>query len=202
MNRFSGWRGQLRAADERAPLRLRAPNPAAVGRQATAEIVCVPQQTVGGPAFEVIPDLLRRIELRGIRRELFQMQAGVGLAHGLDGRSPGNLAAIPAQDDGSAEMPQECAEEGGDLDGLEVTRLNVDVEAHMLTLWRHGERRQRREPVMLVVVRDDGRVPRWRPGATAGGHEQKATLIQEDEVGPKSSGFFVSPATCSASNAR
>jgi hypothetical protein len=46
---------------------------------------------------------------------------------------------------------------------------------------------------MFVVVADDGRVPRGRPGAAARGHEQKAALIQEGEVGAKSGFFYGRP---------
>jgi hypothetical protein len=55
---------------------------------------------------------------------------------------------------------------------------------------------------MLVVVCDGGRMPRRCPGATAGRDEEKTTLIQEGEVGSKSSGFFLWPATCRASSGR
>lgn len=148
----SWWRWQLGTADEGAQLRLRVADPAGVRSQTRAEIPCVPPQTVSRAAFEVVPDLLRRIELRRIRRELFQVQPRVGLAHRLDRWPPVNRAPVPEQDDGAAQMPQECAQKGGDLNSLEVARLEADVQAQMLALGRHGERRQGRDAVRLVVV--------------------------------------------------
>src|SRR6266487_1287409 len=197
---FSRWRWQLGTADERAQLRLRAPHPAGVVRQAASEVPPVPQQTVGHVAFEVVPELLRRIEFRRIRRERLEMQPRMRLAHRVDSRPAVNRAAVPQQDDGAPEMPQERTKEVGHIDRLEVTWLEADVQPQMLALGGHREGGQGRDPVMLIVVADDGRVPRGRPGAAAGRNEQKAALIQEGEVGPKSSGFFLWPAICSAAS--
>ncbi len=54
---------------------------------------------------------------------------------------------------------------------------------------------------MLLVVGERRRVPRRGPSAAAGRDEQKATLIQEGQVGPTSSGLFVSLAMCRAASA-
>jgi hypothetical protein len=197
---FSRWRWQLGTADERAQLRLRAPHPAGVVRQAAAEVPPVPQQTVGRVAFEVVPELLRRIECRRISRELLEMQPRMRLAHRVDSRPAVNRAAVPQQDDGSPEMPQERTKEVGHIDRLEVPWLEAEVQPQMLALGGHREGGQGRDPVMLRVVADEGRMPRGRPGAAAGRNEPKAALIQEGEVGPKSSGFFVWPATWSAAS--
>jgi hypothetical protein len=87
-------------------------------------------------------------------------------------------------------MRQERAEDVGHMEGVKVVRLETEGQAQMLARRRDGESRQGRDPVMRVVVRDDGRMPLGRPGAAAGRDAQKAALIQEGEVGPKSSGFF------------
>ena len=79
-------------------------------------------------AFEVIPDLLNRVELRRIGWALLPMQPGVGLLHGLDRRSPVNGAAVPQEDEVAAEMPQERPQEVGDiapLAGLASAELAV-----------------------------------------------------------------------------
>jgi hypothetical protein len=39
-------------------------------------------------------------------------------------------------------MPQERSKKASDIEGLEVARLEAEVQAHVLTLWRHGERCQ------------------------------------------------------------
>src|SRR5919201_6545529 len=109
-----GW--ELGTADERPQLRRRPPDPAGICRQATAEIPCVPQQAVGSVPFEVIPYLLRGIELRRVARELFQVQPGVGLAYRLDGQPPMHRAAVPEHEDVPPKMRQECSEEVGHME--------------------------------------------------------------------------------------
>ena len=43
----------------------------------------------------------------------------------------------------AAQMPQQRAEEFRHIHGLEVVRLEVDIQTHVLALWGHGERGQR-----------------------------------------------------------
>jgi hypothetical protein len=168
---YSRWRRQLGREDERAQFIRRASNPADVGLQAAADLLCVPQQAIRGVAFEVVPDLLRRIELRRIRWELFQMQPGIGLAHCLDRRSAMNAAAVPEEDDMAAQVPQQHSEELGHVDGLKVVRLEAEVEAQVLALRGHGEGGQRRDPVMLVAIGDDGGLSCGSPRPAARGDE-------------------------------
>ena len=89
------WRRQLGRQDERAQFRLGAPDSEGVRLQATANIPLVPQQTVGGMAFEIVLDLLDRVELRGIGGELLHMQPGMGLLHRLDRWSQVHRATVP-----------------------------------------------------------------------------------------------------------
>jgi hypothetical protein len=67
------------------------------------------------------------------------MQAGVGLLHSLDLRSPMNGAAVPQEDDVSAEVPQERPQEVSNIDRLEVARLEAQVQTHMMALRRDRE---------------------------------------------------------------
>jgi hypothetical protein len=165
-------------------------HPASVRSQAPAKVSLVPPQAVGRMAFPVVPDLFGRIELWGIRRELLQMEPRVSLADRLDGRPSMNGTAVPEEDDMAAQMPQEHAAEVRHIHGLEVVRLEADIQTHVLALWGHGKRGQRRDPVMLVIVADDGGVPLRRPGVAARRYEPTATFIQESEVRPQAAGFF------------
>jgi hypothetical protein len=126
----------------------------------------------------------------------------MGLAYTFDGRPPVNRAAGPEQEDRTAEMVQEGSEELCDVDSLKVLRLPVEVQAHMLPLRRHGQGRQGGESSMFVAVWDDWRLSGGSPGAAPGGDEQKAALIQEDQMGAQALDFFLSLAMCSASSER
>jgi len=102
----------------------------------------------------------------------------------------------------SPQMLQQRLQEVSDIKGLEVTRLEADVDPQVLALGRYREGGQRRDTVMSITVRDNGRVPLGSPRPAVRGDEQKATLIQEGYVGPQAAGFFLWRAICSASNAQ
>lgn len=74
-----GGEGGLDGQDACPELRVGAPAATGVGREETAPLPPIPQQTVGGMAFELVPALLHRVELWSRGRELLSMQPGVAL---------------------------------------------------------------------------------------------------------------------------
>lgn len=129
--------------------------------------------------FEIVPDLLGRIELRRRRRQLFDLPPGVGLAPRREGRTPMHRAALPRQDDLSPQMPPERSKTASDREGLEGARLEAEGQAQVLALWGYRESRQRREAVMVVVVWDDRHVPLGGPGPAAGGRSSKPLAFRK-----------------------
>jgi hypothetical protein len=113
-----------------------------------------------------------------------------------------NRPSIPEEDDVTPQVAQQPPQKGCHMHRGKVGWLKRDIQPHVLALGRHGEGGQRRDAIVFVAVEDDGRLSRRRPGPTTRGDEQKAALIEEREMGAKSSGFFLWPATCSASNAQ
>lgn len=100
----------------------------------------------------------------------------------------------------SSQMPQQRPEELGHVHGLEVVRLPAEIHPHVLTFRGYREGSQGRDAVMLVVVAYDRRLSLRCPSAPTRGDEEKAALIHEGEMGPKSLGFFLSPATGTAAH--
>jgi hypothetical protein len=153
-------------------------------------ITRITPQTVSGVAFKVMPDLRWGMELRGIRWKLLHVETGMGLAYTLDGRPPMHRAAVPEQEDRTAEMASAGSEERCDVDSLQVLRLPVEGQAHMRPLRRHGQGSQGGESSMFVAVWDDWRLSGGSPGAAPGGDEPQAALIQEDQMGAQALDFF------------
>jgi hypothetical protein len=129
-----------------------------MGSQALAEMACVLQQAIGEVAFEVVPDLLGRINLRSIGWELLQMQPGIRLAHHVNGGSLVNAATVLEEHNMSSQMPQQGPEELGHINGLEVVRLPAARQPHVVTFRGHRECSQGRDTVMLVVIAHDRRL--------------------------------------------
>jgi hypothetical protein len=102
----------------------------------------------------------------------------MGLADTLEGRPPMHRAAVPAQEDRTAEMASEGSAERCDGD-----RVPVEGQAQMLPLRRHGQGRQGGESILCVAVGDDWQLSGGSPGATLGRNEQNAALIPADQRG-------------------
>jgi hypothetical protein len=65
------------------------------------------------------------------------------------------------------------------------------IEAAAVALGTDRHRRNRRDAIVAVAVAHDRRVPPWRPRPAHRRDEQKAALIQEDQVGLQAAGFFL-----------
>jgi hypothetical protein len=179
---------------------LGAPDSTGVGMEPTAQLPPLPQQTVGGMTFAIVPERLHGVELRGIGGEFLKMPPWVTLLERGDRRSLVDRAAIPPEDDMTPQMAQQGPHEARHVNGLEVVGLETDVEPHMLALGGHRQGRQGRDAVMLVAVGDAWCGARRGPGAPPRGEEENATFIQEGPVGSQAVGLFLSLATCSASS--
>ena len=123
--------------------------------QVETNVLLIPQQTVRGMPLEIVPDLLGWIEFWCIGGKTFDMKPGICLANRIDRRALVDLTPIPEQDDVPAQMPQQHSQEYRDLHGMEVVLPKLDVQAHTRALGRNRKRRERRDPVVLVVVAND-----------------------------------------------
>lgn len=103
---------------------------------------------------------------------------------------PVDLAAIPQQHDMSVQMAQEQAEKRQDLHMGEVVVVEADIQPHAMTPGRHGEPGNHRDFLAPIAVPQQGGLPDRGLGFVDVGNEQETTFIEEDQMGPKSLGFF------------
>ena len=111
-----------------------------------SDILFDQRQGVGRVALELIPDLLGRVELRGVPGEELGLQAGVVQERLFDGRPLVDLALVPQEDDRSGHVARKLAQERGHVHGLEVVLLEASVQADALTDWtdrEHGKSEMR-----------------------------------------------------------
>ena len=102
-----------------------------------------------------------------------------------------NLSVVPQENDVATQISQESAKKVGHMECLEIVLLKTSVQTDVFALGRNGERRQCRDLFVLIAVTDDGRLALKSPCSTSRRNEQKAAFIEENEVGTKSSGFFL-----------
>ena len=102
--------------------------------EATAELPPIPQQTVGGMAFDIVSDLLYGVEPWSIGGELLNMLPGVALLERGDRQFLVDRASIPQEHDMTPQMAQQCPHEARHVNVLEVVCLEADIQPHMLAL--------------------------------------------------------------------
>ena len=111
-------------------------------------------------------------------------------------------AAVPEPVDRSAEVTQEVTEEGLDSKAGEIMGPTPEVECHSPSRGRHRQATADRQTVVAVAVREARPLALGRPGPAPIRDEQKPALIDEHEMGPTSSGVFLTAASPPASSAR
>ena len=93
-------------------------------------------------------------------------------------------------------------EEALDLHARKITRMELHVESQSFALGRHDQGAEGIDLPLLVAHRTDWGPSLRGPGALEIGDEQKATFVQENQMGSALGGLFLYGATRSASNAR
>lgn len=146
---------------------------------------------IGKARLEVIPDLLVGVEIGRIGGKAFEVQARMPGAQRADGGPLVNRPAVPQDDDGSLQVPQQQAKEGGHLDMADVDEVQVAVEAEPVATRADGNRGDRRDPLVGVAMAQARRGAPRRPSAAHRRNEQEATLVEEGEVRPQAPDFFL-----------
>ena len=147
------------------------------------------------PRLHVAPDLLQRIQLRGVRGQRLHGQPGA-----LSAKIRGHVAtlvaaqAIPDQHDpAAAKMPLERAHEGhqGPVGVCAGGGVEEEAAAPAVPPKRQGARHRQTLPVAAGVP-EDRRFAARSPGATDYRVLRDAAFVLEDEPGPLPRGVFFS----------
>jgi hypothetical protein len=109
-------------------------------------------------------------------------------------------APIPQQDHGALEMLEQLFEKRANIQTVKIPLPKPEVERQASPLRRHRQRIDGGNPVLFVEVIEDRGLPSRSPCTTDIGNEQEARFIDEDQMGPKSFGFFLYGATGKPSN--
>lgn len=168
--------------------------------QAAAKLDNIFGCAIGQRVFGFGPYKLIRVKFWGVGREPMHMESAVMEEELLDDCAPVDGAAIPQEHNGCAHMPEEVAQKGNDLHPRDVDGMEAKVKSEPLS--RRGDRDggNGRDPVPAVAVSEDGGTADRRPGLAHIRNEEKAAFVEEYEMGPKSLGFFLSPATDASSS--
>jgi len=109
--------------------------------------------------------------------------------------------SIPQQDHGVLEMFEQFFKERTDIQTVKIPRPKPKIKSQAFPFRGHRQSTDGGNPVLFVEVIEDRGLSLGSPSATDVWNEQEARLIDEDQTGPKSFGFFLYGATDKPSNA-
>ena len=130
------------------------------------------------------------------------LQARVARKKRLHLATPVDRTAVPEPVDGAAQVPEQMVQERADIEAGEITGATAEIERQPSPPGRDGQPAADREAVAAVAMTQIRRLPSRCPGPADIGDEQKAALINEDEMGAPSGGVFLSGASRPASTGR
>jgi hypothetical protein len=171
------------------------------GAQAVAstgfQIGEVPGATVGQfVVLEMSPDVLGRVEFRGIAGELLDLDGALEgfevLAHQ---RGTMRRQSIPDDQQGFADLTAQCLEELDDLRALDCSGKETEVEAS------ESNAGDDRELMPVEMVLQHRSVAARGPGAHASRPLAQSRLVYEDDDSTLFCGVFLAPVSVSASSA-
>jgi hypothetical protein len=158
--------------------------------------------TIGQSEFGFGPHKLIGIKLWGIGWKSMHLEALVLANELLDDDAPVDRAAIPEQYNRSAQVPQKVTQEPDDLHPRNIGAVETEVKSKALARWGDGNGGDGRNPLSRIAVSEDRGMADRRPGLAHVRDEEESAFVEEDEMGPKSSGFFLTRATAASSSVR
>lgn len=145
---------------------------------------------VGETLFRLPPDLLVRIELRGIGRKGFETKPGNPATEIVHGREAMELQSVPQHDHRTAQVAKEVGEEGENFDQADVVMVPLVVEPEALAEGADRDPRDDRDAIVALPMPEQRRLATRRPGPQHGRREHEARFVYEDEVGSQPDGVF------------
>jgi hypothetical protein len=146
---------------------------------------------VGQVPLAVCPDVFNRIKFRGIAGKAVGMEAFIFFQERLNIRSFMNGTTIPYKNHVFSQMPQQISEKANDLMSRDVVGVESDIKAESSASRRDGKSANGRDLLMAVTMAEDWCLARRSPCLTDKRYEQEPAFVQECQVGPKFSGFFL-----------
>lgn len=160
-------------------------------REIVQQVVDRQRAPIGEARLEVVPDLLVGVELGGVGGKAFEVQARVPGAQRADGGALVNRPAVPEEEDRAVQVPQQQAEEHGDLDMADVGEVQVAVEPEAVAVRADGDGGDRRNALVRIPMTQQRRDPARRPSAADRRDQQEAALVEEGQVRSQAPGFFL-----------
>lgn len=161
----------------------------------------IPRHAVSQGSFELCPDEFIWIEFRGVAWETMGVKPRVFTEELLDrGRLMG-FAAIPQQDHGAAQVPEQLPKETSHLWEADIlVAVEPGIEGDAPAFWGDADRRDGRDFGPSASTAEIGGLSPWGPRAGNVGDQKETALIEKRQVGPKSFSFFLYEATDTVSS--
>jgi hypothetical protein len=149
-----------------------------------------------------IPNIFRRIDLRGIRRKSLHANPRMPRQKFLHLFAPMDRSPIPQKNQRSAKMFAQIFQESTHIQPIQIPFPELDKKCHPSPFRRHDQRTDRRNLVPLVAMIQPGGFSPGSPRAGDRRNEQKPALIEKKQVGAKFLRVFLYAANDTASNGR
>ena len=146
-------------------------------RESVAELAQIVGRSICEAMVCLRPDVLGRIEFRGVRGEVVHMELRMSGQEVPDFTPAMNRAAIPKQVDRAAQVAQQVTEEGLDIEAGEIVGATPEVEGDTPAPGRYHQGATDRQPVMPVAMPDTRGLPLRGPGAVNIRDQQEPALI-------------------------
>lgn len=145
---------------------------------------------VGEQPFEMVPDAFVRIQRGGIGRKGDQVQTP-GAGKKLPDRFRFvDLAVVEKDDQMTANLLKDLAQEAGDLLALNIVLEELAMEGAVETPRTHGDARDGRDAVVQLVMSEDRCLPNGTPCLAHRRDQQETGFVDKHDVGRQPCGVF------------
>ena len=145
---------------------------------------------VGQEAFEMVPDAFVGVQFGSVRGEWHQVKTARAREEFLYGIAAMDCAVVQQHDQMTTDLPQEMAQEGGDLFALNVVFVELAVQRAMESPGADGDTGDRGDSVVAIPMMHDGGLSDRTPRLAHGRDQQEPGFVDKQDVGRQPCGVF------------
>jgi len=135
-----------------------------------------------GPLLGLIPDILHRVKVRGIRRKPFHLKPRGGVHKQLSGGGAMRGQAVPDQNHGTTQMCVDFSHEPNEIRRPRIVIQEFVVQPQTQRPRGAGDGGNRRDSIASIPRTLQGRVAPWRPHTPPQRLQQKPTFVEKNQA--------------------
>ena len=183
--------GQLGLQNTATQGGLRTTGLAQAAEPCAPEVVNILGPAVGQRKLDGMPGGFNGVELGGVGGQILHVKSRIFAQQIAQGLAIVDRGVVRHDDHVTAQMSEPVPQEIVDLLLSDILGVHTEAQAKATACWAHRQSADHRDPIVTIVVANNGCLPDRRPSTPHGWNHHEAGFVGKDEVGTQPRSVFL-----------